>query len=171
MSMNDFTQDPLWLSEGATLDGLTLPAGATRWLSADGAPDRAYWAPADLTAPAGPGWQTLDRLQSVAGASMGAPAPWHYVVETDVDEADADDLLRWYAEEHLPGLAAVPGTVHAARYWRQQPGDGPRHVACYLLERPDVLQSAPWLAVRHTAWSSRVRPTFRNTRRLMFKAP
>jgi len=171
MSMSDFNRDALWLIEGATLDGLSLPAGATCWHGTDGAPDRAYAAASGDTPPDGSGWQPLARLQSLAGASAGASAPWHYVVETDVDEADADDLLRWYAEEHLPGLAAVPGTVQAARYWRQQPGDGPRHVACYLLERPDVLKSAPWLAVRHTAWSSRVRPTFRNTRRLMFRAP
>jgi len=32
-----------------------------------------------------------------------------------------------------------------------------------VLERPE------WLAVRHTEWSSRVRPHFRNTVRIMFR--
>ena len=43
-------------------------------------------------------------------------APYHYVVETDVLPGHEDDLNAWYAQEHLPGLAAVPGTVRAARY-------------------------------------------------------
>lgn len=109
----------------------------------------------------------LQALMEIDGAAAGAPSPWHYVVETDVQpQADAD-LNAWYDREHLPGLAAVPGTVRAARY--RSLDDGPRYHACYDLAAREVFGSAPWLAVRATDWSSRVRPMFVNTRRTMLR--
>lgn len=106
---------------------------------------------------------TLD----LAGASAGADAPWHYIVETDVlPEAEAD-LNAWYDQEHLPGLASVPGTVRAQRFECRDAG--PRYLACYDLQTRETFGSPPWLAVRATDWSSRVRPSFRNTRRTMFQ--
>jgi hypothetical protein len=106
---------------------------------------------------------TLD----LAGASAGEDAPWHYVVETDVlPEAEAD-LNAWYDREHLPGLAAVPGTVRAARYECRH--EAPRYLACYDLRTRETFGSPPWLAVRASDWSSRVRPSFRNTRRTLFR--
>jgi hypothetical protein len=86
--------------------------------------------------------------------------------------------LGWHLQVHgAPNLltelgsalrrSPVPGTVAAARYWR---GGTPRHLALYNLTHREVLGSAPWLAVRHTDWSSWVRPWFRQTRRLMFVA-
>lgn len=58
-------------------------------------------------------------------------------------------------------MAGVPGTVRAGR--------SPRHHACYGLRTQETLGSPPWLAVRATDWSSRVRPAFRNTKRTMFR--
>lgn len=107
--------------------------------------------------------QTLD----LAGASAGQNAPWHYIVETDVlPEAEAD-LNAWYDQEHLPGLASVPGTVRAKRY--ECHDESPRYLACYDLQTRETFGSPPWLAVRASDWSSRVRPSFRNTRRTMFR--
>ena len=103
-----------------------------------------------------------------SGASAGADAPWHYVVETDVLTEQEDDFNAWYEQEHLPGLAAVPGSVAAARFVRVA-GSGPRYVASYDLASLDTYGSAAWLAVRATPWSSRVRPAFRNTRRTMYR--
>ncbi len=116
---------------------------------------------------AGADWTRLTCVQSLDGASAGQPAPYHYIVETDVLPEHEEDLRAWYAEEHLPGLAAVPGTVRAARYVDVQ--GSPRYYACYDLTSPGTLGCPPWLAVRGTAWSSRVRPAFRNTRRTMFR--
>ena len=154
-----------WLLEVDDLLAQALPAGAELWRGIETPLHRAY-----LDAPDAPGqgWQRLLVLGSIAGASAGVPARYHYVVETDVAPEHEADLNAWYAEEHLPGLAAVPGTVHAARFRRE---GSPRYLACYRLVAPEVLGSAPWLAVRHTPWSARVRPTFLNTRRLMFVAP
>lgn len=106
---------------------------------------------------------TLD----LAGVDAGTDTPFHYVVETDVLPDAEADLNAWYDEEHLPGLAAVPGTARARRY--TDPAGSPRYYACYDFARPEAFGSAPWLAVRGTAWSSRVRPAFRNTRRTMFR--
>lgn len=106
-------------------------------------------------------------IREIAGASPGETARYHYVVETDVLAAHEEDFNAWYDEEHLPGLAAVPGVVRAARYL--DASGSPRYYACYDLASLDAFGSPAWLAVRGTAWSSRVRPSFRNTRRTMFE--
>ncbi len=109
----------------------------------------------------------LAAMTGIAGASSREAAPWRYVVETDVHPEREADFNAWYDGEHLPGLASVPGTVRAMRY-RDVDGH-PRYHACYDLVRPETLGSAPWLAVRGTPWSGRVRPAFVNTRRTMFR--
>lgn len=116
-----------------------------------------------------PGAQTrvLDLLADLAGRSDGQAAAWHYVVETDVRPEMEADFNAWYDEEHLPGLAGVPGTVRARR-WRS-PDGGPRYHAAYDLASRETFGSEPWLAVRASDWSSRVRPAFCNTRRTMFR--
>jgi len=106
-------------------------------------------------------------LTELAGASAGEEAPYHYVVETDVRAEREADFNAWYEREHLAGLASVPGTVRAMRF-RNVDGH-PRYYACYDLTRPDTLGSPPWLAVRETPWSDRVRPAFFNTTRTMFR--
>ena len=109
----------------------------------------------------------LRRLNELPGASAQEPAPFHYVVETRVDAINEVDFNTWYDTEHLPGLSAVPGCVCARRLCTLDAR--PTYVACYDLVVPDVLSSEAWLAVRRTPWSSRVRPTFRDTKRTMFR--
>ncbi|MBB5215420.1 DUF4286 family protein [Parapusillimonas granuli] len=151
----------------------------------DGVETYAYLEP--LAAAGGPSLDTLRRIVAgqlgalfprasllalratldLPGASADQPAPWHYVVETDVLPAAEDDFNQWYDTEHLPGLAAVPGTVRARRYLAADAS--PRYHAAYDLASRETFGSEPWLAVRATDWSSRVRPNFTNTRRIMFK--
>ncbi|WMD23251.1 hypothetical protein RAS12_13010 [Achromobacter seleniivolatilans] len=111
--------------------------------------------------------RVVHRTLDLPGASAGQDAPWHYIVETDVTPEAEADLNAWYDQEHLPGLASVPGTVRAMRYECRD--EAPRYLACYDLHTQETFGSPPWLAVRATDWSSRVRPSFRNTRRTMFK--
>lgn len=100
------------------------------------------------------------------GAAAGAAARFHYVVETDPEAGWHGEIARWYDEEHMPGLAAVPGCIRA---WRAlNLGMGPLSLAAYDLVAAEVLGSPPWLDVRGTAWSDRTRPHFTNTRRTMF---
>jgi len=113
---------------------------------------------------------TAIRLRPVfdtAGASRKEAPVFHYVVETDVAPAHEADLNAWYDAEHMPGLAACLGSVRARRF--RNPDGSPRYHSCYDLVRTETLGSEPWLAVRHTAWSDRVRPHFRNTKRTMFR--
>jgi hypothetical protein len=113
---------------------------------------------------------TAARLAPVfdcAGASREETPRFHYVVETDVDPGSEEDLNAWYDTEHMPGLAACPGSVRARRF--RNPDGSPRYHSCYDLVSTGTLGSKPWLAVRHTAWSDRVRPHFRNTKRTMLR--
>jgi hypothetical protein len=140
-------------------DRVLLPADATRPL-----------AEALRASLAGPVTVVVSRLECVfetAGASAGRPCEAHYVVEMDPAPGWMDEIENWYDEEHMPGLAAVPGCARAQRLRNYD--SGPLSLACYDLARESAFGSPPWLAVRATAWSSRVRPNFTNTKRTMFK--
>lgn len=171
--------DDLWLLSGSRAEGEDDPFAALR-----GAPGLRVWRAlqgheAYATVPFAPADDPLARvpraarrlhlrgLLDISGAAAGAAAAFHYIVETDVLPEHEADFNAWYDEEHLPGLAAVPGTVRAARYLHRE--GSPRYFACYDLATLDGFNSPPWLAVRGTAWSSRVRPAFRNTRRTLFR--
>jgi|UniRef100_UPI004047B621 hypothetical protein len=102
-----------------------------------------------------------------AGASSKEAAAAHYVVQTDTDKGWFSEISAWYDTEHMPGLASVPGTIHAVRFLNAD--QGPKSIACYDLKNEDVLASPAWLAVRATDWSSKCRPHFKNTLRTMFR--
>ena len=108
----------------------------------------------------------LSRLSTIShlpGPEPSLQGQVHYVVETDVESGWWDEITQWYEEEHLPGLASVPGCVVAMRYLNLD--EGPRSLACYDLVSEAVLTSKEWLAVRATDWSSKARPHFVNTKR------
>jgi hypothetical protein len=90
-----------------------------------------------------------------------------YVVEMDPEVGWEEELFSWYDQEHLPGLASVPGCVSATRCLNLD--HAPYSFSFYDLISPEVLGCEPWLKVRHTPWSDRVRPHFTNTRRAMFQ--
>ena len=111
----------------------------------------------------------LSRLQAamdLQGHSYAQFPVFHYVVEMDPEDGWMPEISRWYDTEHMPGLAAVPGTIRATRLLNHD--YGPLSLACYDLVSTETLGSAPWLAVRGTAWSDITRPHFTNTKRSMF---
>lgn len=108
----------------------------------------------------------LALMTDIPGASHGQRATVHYTVEMTPEASWEDELQHWYDSEHLPGLAHVPGCVHAQRYWNYD--EGPASLACYDLVGEKVVGSEAWLAVRNTAWSSRMRPRFTDTIRTTF---
>jgi hypothetical protein len=75
------------------------------------------------------------------------------------------ELNEWYDSEHLPALAAVPGTLAARRY--RGSGATQRYVALYHLAAPEVQQSAAWKAAVETPWTERMRPRFRDFLRVV----
>ncbi|MFC3338625.1 DUF4286 family protein [Paracandidimonas soli] len=108
----------------------------------------------------------LTLMQSIAGPANNQPAAWFYTVETDITPEVETDFNRWYSEEHLPGLAAVDGTVRAER-WLCETGS-PRYVASYELASRETFGCPAWLAVRGTPWSDRIRPHFIHAKRTLF---
>jgi hypothetical protein len=138
----------------------------TWWQAVDRPLFRAYW-----SAGSSPHVEAtpLQLLLDLKGASYQTTGQFHYVVETDVKPAQEEEMNAWYNTEHLVGLSRVAGVISARRYLRLS--GGPRFIACYELESPHILESKEWLAVRHTAWSSRVRPMFFNTIRQHFVRP
>ncbi len=111
----------------------------------------------------------LREMLRCEGASFGAPPGVHYVVETDTDEGWETEIFKWYDQEHMPGLATVPGCILARRLLNLD--HAPRSYACYDLVTHETLGSPPWLAVRATAWSDICRPHFTNTARTLFEQP
>ncbi|MES2399325.1 MAG: hypothetical protein V4573_05000 [Pseudomonadota bacterium] len=113
------------------------------------------------------GVSRLEQVFTTDGASRGTTPVFHYVVEMDPEVGWMPELSQWYDTEHMPGLAKVPGCIRASRFLNHD--HGPLSLACYDLVTEDTLGSAPWLAVRGTPWSDRMRPRFTNTKRTMFR--
>ena len=64
------------------------------------------------------------------------------MVYVDVPAEVKDEFNRWYDEEHVPERLAIPGVLNAARYLAQK--GGPKYLACYELDQPEVYFSDPW---------------------------
>jgi hypothetical protein len=84
-------------------------------------------------------------------------------------EAEAD-FNRWYDEEHIPALAAVPGTLAARRYVSEEAGGSHKYVALYHLASPEVCSSTAWQKAVETPWTARIRPHMRDRIRIVSKA-
>jgi len=80
------------------------------------------------------------------------------MVWCDVPADREADFNRWYNEEHLAERLAVPGFLSAARY--EAVKGGRRHLACYELESPAVLESPAYKRVQAnpTEWTKRCSP-------------
>jgi len=79
------------------------------------------------------------------------------LVGFDYTNAHADEFHDWYDLEHVPERQRVPGFGLCGRWISLE---NPRQaIATYDLASPDVLTSAPYLAIAHenlSVWSKRV---------------
>ena len=75
------------------------------------------------------------------------------MVWADVPASKEEDFNRWYNEEHLAELLGIPGVLNAARY--EAASSGPKHLACYELESPAVLDSPAFKNRERTEWGKR----------------
>ena len=75
------------------------------------------------------------------------------------------EFNEWYDTEHIPALAAVPGTLCARRY--RGAGAAQKYVAVYHLAAVEVQASAAWKAAANTPWTERMRPHFRDHLRIV----
>jgi hypothetical protein len=62
---------------------------------------------------------------------------------TDVDPEHEKEFNRWYDEEHIGRLLGVPGFLSAGRYVAVK--GGPKYLAMYELEEPNVLLTRAFL--------------------------
>ena len=78
------------------------------------------------------------------------------MVWMDVPADKEEEFNHWYNEEHLPELLAIPGVLNAARY--EAVRSGPKHLACYELESPAVVQTEAFTSRKPTEWAQRIGP-------------
>lgn len=92
-----------------------------------------------------------------------------YVVLTNVAEHAAEDFDRWFAEEHQPALAQVPGVISARHY---QTRSGPhRRFAAFHLADPGIVFSDAWHRAAASPWTDRIRSSMQETERIVFSTP
>jgi hypothetical protein len=79
-----------------------------------------------------------------------------------------DDFNKWYDEEHIPLLAAVPGVLCARRFRATQ--SPLKYVALYHVAAPEVVSCEAWKKAVDTPWTQRIRPHMRDRLRIVCKA-
>jgi len=105
--------------------------------------------------------------QTVPGDRIAAPGAGALLLNTmNVAAEHEAEFNEWYNTEHIPALAAVPGTLCARRYRSTEPGVQ-RYVALYHLASPEVPDSPAWKAAANTPWTERMRPHFRDHLRIV----
>lgn len=81
-----------------------------------------------------------------------------YITATEPESAWEEEFNRWYDEEHIPNLAAVPGYLSARRYIAVE-GE-PKYMAFYEIASMDAYRSAEHDRAANTPWTERMRPHF-----------
>jgi hypothetical protein len=79
------------------------------------------------------------------------------------------EFNRWYDEEHIPALSAVPGCMLARRFVTTN-GCARKYLALYHLETPEVVQTAAWARAVETPWTLKIRPYMRDRLRIVCRA-
>lgn len=77
---------------------------------------------------------------------------------TEPAPRDEEEFNAWYDTEHLAERLAIPGFVSARRWVADLPPGEGKYLATYELERPEVLESAEYLAhvgENFSPWSKR----------------
>ena len=75
------------------------------------------------------------------------------MVWADIPADKEADFNKWYNEEHMAESLSVPGVLNAARY--EAVRSGPKHLACYELESPAVVETDAFKNRPRTEWGSR----------------
>ena len=95
------------------------------------------------------------------GSAAGGGLTHAATVRMDVPEADAAELVRWHAEEHIPLMLEVPGMMNArlcrltARH-PTTPCREPEWISIYELENAGVVRDPAVKAANETDWAKRV---------------
>ncbi len=99
-------------------------------------------------------WAATQTLPGTALPAPEAKAKALMLAAGDTPAGHEAEFNKWYDEEHLPMLAAVPGVLSARRFF--DPAGKPRHIALYELADRAVVKSPEWMASVDTPWSKRM---------------
>jgi hypothetical protein len=103
---------------------------------------------------------------AAGGGAVPKDAPALLLNAMSVAPEHEREFNDWYDTEHIPALAAVPGTLCARRY-RGTGTAAQRSLALYHLSSAEIPNSAAWKAAANTPWTERMRPHFRNHLRIV----
>ena len=78
------------------------------------------------------------------------------IVRIDVAPEMEEEFNRWYDEEHVPNLLAVPGVISGKR--AVNTGDGPKYIAIYEHENINVRQTEAYRKAVNTEWTRKIDP-------------
>jgi len=88
-------------------------------------------------------------------------AGYVYVAQMDIPPEHEAEFNRIYDNDHIPIILEVPGVRGCQRFKLEQgsPAGGPRYMALYEIDSPDVLESAAWkTAIDEGEWKPKIRP-------------
>ena len=79
-----------------------------------------------------------------------------FLVWSEVPADKDEDFNRWYNDEHLADLVAIPGVLNAARY--EAVSGSPKYLAAYELTNPEVRDTPEYEEhlIKPSEWSNRV---------------
>jgi hypothetical protein len=108
--------------------------------------------------------------QTLPGTQVAPPAAGALLLNAmnAAPEGEAE-FNRWYDEEHIPALAAVPGVLCARRF-RAASTTLQKYVALYHMTSAQVCASAAWAKAVETPWTEKIRPYMRDRLRIVCKA-
>ena len=89
------------------------------------------------------------------------------MVRIDVKPEIEEEFNRWYDQEHIPNLLAVPGVLWAKRGLNA--GKGPKYVAVYEHENIDVQHTEAFRKAVDTDWTRRISPQFLKMEREVYE--
>ena len=92
------------------------------------------------------------------GASASEPVKVIFVVGRAAGGIPLEEFRVWYDDDHMGGLATVPGIVSATRY--EAINDPTHSLAVYEVSNPNVMSTSAWKDVSKTVWTRRVRSRY-----------
>ncbi len=110
----------------------------------------------------------IEGEQLVPGDSVMRGTTDYIMINANNVPSDAlEDVKRWYREEHIPRLGAVPGCV-SARHFFAHAGTH-NSIGIYELERAEICSSEVWKQAAVTPWTLKVRPFLQQQFRVVLK--
>ena len=85
----------------------------------------------------------------------------------NVQPENEAEVRKWYAEEHIPRLRKVPGTV-SARFFHALAGTH-NYIALYEIETPETCASDAWKEAALTPWTKKMRPHLNDVLRVVLQ--